>query len=225
MVTGTSTSRVIESDRRCPGCGYSYRGLRRGGACPECGMPISDLESIDDPMSLMPVHLIRRFRTGCWIATVCLVLMYGLGWLDWNGIWVPGRFAAMLAGIAVVWFAAIWMITPGVNLPQAARHGFAVRGRFRLIARFAQVGVILYAGLCAALPLVPTGSTALHSSLGTAAFAAGLLALAGLVLLSIQLCAARGLARDDTAQRAFEWFAWGVPVLLILLRVGECFRS
>lgn len=35
------TADVVTSDRACPKCGYSLKGLPTGGVCPECGRPIT----------------------------------------------------------------------------------------------------------------------------------------------------------------------------------------
>ncbi len=40
QIAPTIAPEVITSDRTCTGCGYSLKGLRISGNCPECGRPI-----------------------------------------------------------------------------------------------------------------------------------------------------------------------------------------
>src|ERR1043165_1019057 len=69
---------IIEVDRECAGCGYNLRGLRVGINCPECGMPTITPKGIDDPLSMMPMRVILTVVRGCWVGSICVVLMVGL---------------------------------------------------------------------------------------------------------------------------------------------------
>jgi hypothetical protein len=218
---GAEPPKVV-SDRLCVSCGYQLRGLAIGGKCPECGLPIATPGQIDEPLSLAPLHIIKRFRFGCWLAMACLVAQVGVvvaqvRWPQW-----PAAWAAVMLAAAIVWFiAAIWL-TPAFHTPQAISWGFGQRGRLRLIARWLQVSWAAAYGVNLLNVAGATGGggtvgSSLLEVFGGIAIVCG---LAGLVVLGIVLGRLAEWARDDTAERWFNYAIWGIPIATAMLVFG-----
>ena len=134
------TAPLIEHDCECPGCGYNLRGLRLGVACPECGVPTTAIGEIDEPLSHMPMRIILTFIRGCWVASICVLLMVALVIADrWDSI--DEKYAAYgAATLAVIWLGAVIWLTPAFSIPQAVVRGFSNRSRVRRAARLFQFG-------------------------------------------------------------------------------------
>ena len=89
---------LIDDDKLCDQCGQNVRGLRYGGACPECGTPIILRTDRDLPFHEMPLPLIKQFRVNSWIATLAVsgflgMLVFGRG--------LSGQFGLLLPQILV----------------------------------------------------------------------------------------------------------------------------
>lgn len=217
---GTPMDLTIDNDRPCAACGYNLRGLSLRGQCPECGLPVAAEQTarlLDDPLSLMPIHVIRVFRRGCWLASLTVVVFLGLMVSRWWGNWLPWAWSSVLLTAAVLWALAAWLVTPAFELRQAVLRGFATGSRLRQAARWLQLGWVVAAatGLVQAVRPGSGGAGLLYAG---AAIGIGLGAVGG-VALAVMLQRLAEWVRDDRAERALNLAVWGVPLATLLLLV------
>jgi hypothetical protein len=211
------TAPIIDTDRRCAGCGYNLRGLRLGINCPECGLPTTMPEGGDDPLSTMPMRVILMLVRGCWAAAICVVLMmialilHRIG-LVRDEIAFPSMFMLSLFWLG----AAIWL-TPVITLPQAVSRGFGSKSRLRTSARVLQLGWVIAIGALAFETLVPQAAGPLAALVKLATFGGLCAGLAGLIVLSVLLERVAEWARDEDAQRMFNWTMWSWPLAILVL--------
>lgn len=210
---------LIDVDKQCDQCGYILRGLRYGGACPECSTPIVLRSDRDLPFHEMPLPLIKQFRVNSWIATLSVAgfvgfLVFGRS-LAGSGV----SMAGLMVGLIIAWIYAVWRLTPVLDQPQAAAYGFARGGRLRLAARWLQLGWV------AAALSIPSSVLFSRSPFGfglfTTLFFVGLgLGLLGLVCFVMFLRRFSGWVGDEFAERAFNMAVWGnmiaIPLALVL---------
>lgn len=210
------TAPIIQTDLECIECGYNLRGLRLGVNCPECGTSTIKQPEVDDPLSLMPRGVIVSFIRGCWVASICVLLMVA-------GI-LAERFGALradivlpaLAGLSVLWALSVVWLTPGFSLPQARSRGFGMRSRTRAVARWLQLGWVVGLGAAAVEAVVTNPSAALTSLLSTLVWVGIVVGLTGLIVLSVLLERLSEWTRDEDAQRMFNWAAWSWPIAVLL---------
>ena len=136
---------LIDVDKQCDQCGYILRGLRYGGACPECGTPIVLRSDPDLPFHEMPLPLIKQFRVNSWIATLSVAGFVGLLVFGRSLAGSGGIVVALTLALITAWIIAVWRLTPVLDQPQAAAYGFGRGGRLRLAARWLQFGWVLAA--------------------------------------------------------------------------------
>jgi hypothetical protein len=215
---GAEPPKVV-SDRTCVGCGYQLRGLAIGGKCPECALPILAPGNIDDPLSQAPLHIIKRFRFGCWLAMGCVISQVALAVAHVRWPTAAQLWAAIMLGVAAVWFAAAALLTPAFHTPQAISWGFGERGKLRLVARWLQLSwVVGYAAhLMDVAGLARAGLGQAGGALETLFAIAVVAGLAGLVLLGVVLERLAAWARDDSAEKCFNAAIWGIPTATLLL--------
>ncbi len=154
-----------------------------------------------------------------WLASATVVafltIMIGGFW----SAWPPATSSGLLCGVAVMWVASAWMVTPSFDLPQAAVRGFSSRSRLRRAARWPQLGWLLAAAAAWGLatsganPVIPAGLLKAGIAIGS------LVGFAGLVALVIMLGRLAEWVRDDRAEKAFALSVWAAPVATILLFV------
>lgn len=214
------TPKPIVVDPVCGFCAYNLNGLPDNARCPECGRSQPPLpKHVDDPLSLMPLGVIKAFRRGCWLATACVAGAIGLfvcsRWLAAPPLLWPVAWLAL----ACLWCLAVWQVTPAFPFRQALQHGFSADSRLRVVTRWLSTGWMLTAlrDLLAAKAGAPPLLLQLVNGLGGLGLIAGVV---GLVLLAVMLARLAQWARDDTAEKAFTAAAWGLPLMGGLLFLG-----
>jgi small-conductance mechanosensitive channel len=207
---------IIDTNRRCKACGYNLRGLRYGVNCPECGLSSALEFTSDDPLSQMPLRVIFAVVRGCWVSSACVLSMVALLLIDRFGVLNHALSMTMLAGLSCVWCGAVLWLTPALGLPQAISRGFGKRSRTRIAARWLQLGWVLATCAAAAQASLNSPSAAIVSALQTAQTVGIVVGLAGLVVLSVLLERLADWARDEDAQRMFNWAMWSWPIAILL---------
>ena len=199
---------LIDVEKQCDQCGYILRGLRYGGACPECGTPIILRSDPDLPFHEMPLPLIKQFRVNSWIATLSAAGFVGLLVFGRGLVGSAVGVAVPIVGLIIIWIYAVWRLTPVLDQPQAAAHGFSREGRLRLAARWLQLGWVAAA---LSIPLnVLFSQSAFGVGLFTLLFFVGLgVGLLGLVCFVMFLRRFAGWVGDEFAEKAFHLAVWG----------------
>lgn len=210
----------IEADRECPGCGYNLRGLRVGAACPECGMPVTGPRAgeSDDPLSLAPTRVIVALIRGCWAASIIVALAVASVFAPGIKGWQPEWSRLALVPLALLWVGAVMWLTPALGVPQAATRGFSRRGRLRPFARWMQVGWVL-AAACFYLRHDVNMSVRAENFARVGYVIGFAIGLAAVVVLSILLERLANWARDDAAEKLFNWTAWTLPLSTLMLLI------
>lgn len=211
-----------ERTHMCTECGYDLRGLSRTGRCPECGTPIATAaayDSLDEPLSRMPIHLIIEFRHACWFAsTVMMCGIIALGWLLLGG-GASAVVALILTAIGVAWAIAAHRLTPALTIQSGAVRGFSEGSRLRRAARQLQwawpaAGALGF--IAATLPANAFLTPVVPLALSMLCILVGLFGMASLALVLSRLAE---WTRDDLAERAFDFSLWGLllggPPLMI----------
>lgn len=211
---------TIDFDRECLACGYNVRGLKFGARCPECGAPISQASGGDDPLSRMPLRVIRIFRRAAWLATFCIFIAAGSVWSMMLGR-MPQSWSLMLTVVLVfLWIVAMWMLTPVVGVREAVARGFSPRGIARRIARWGQVGWIILVATQLMENSLPTLTKPVVTMLLVGRVAG--IAIGGIAMIAMAVLMERlaEWARDDGSARLFQWFQWTMPLAIIVLLVA-----
>ncbi len=206
---------LIDVDKQCDQCGYILRGLSYGGACPECGTPIVLRPERDLPFHEMPLPLIKQFRVNSWIATLSAAGFVGLLVFGRGLVGSAVGVAVPFVGLIIIWIYAVWRLTPVLDQPQAAAHGFSRGGRLRVAARWLQLGWVAAA---LSIPLsVLFSRSPFGFGLFTTLFFVGLgLGLLGLVCFVMFLRRFAGWVGDEFAEKAFNLAVWGNVIAIPL---------
>ena len=215
----------VAPDVRCEQCGYSLRGLRYGGACPECGAPIRYRRDPNLPFEEMPLDLIKRFRTGAWAACFTLaglvaLLLGGPAVLSMVRVGGPPfvprlASAAVMFAVAAAWMAAVWALTPALETPQATRRGLSPQSRLRWAARWLQVGWVLYAAIGVLLALL--GPAISPPGLGLAGILARLAGTVGIAAFALWLARFADWMGNRFAEGALQMAGFGAAMGVLLL--------
>jgi len=212
----------ITGDQPCDQCSYNLRGLRFGGACPECGTPITLRGEGDLPFHEMPLPVIKRFRASAWAASLSLlgsVLLF-----VFSNKLASARIPVGLLMLAMItlWLLAVWRLTPALDLPQATRYGFTPKSKLRFVARWFQFGWVLLALAVYIVSIgVRSGILGYFSFIG---FFGGIaIGLIGLVSLCLFLARFADWVRDEFAEMAFKLAVWGnliaIPLTMFLANI------
>jgi len=135
----------ITGDLPCDQCSYNLRGLRFGGACPECGTPITLRGEGDLPFHEMPLPVIKRFRASAWVATLSMLGFLLLLVFSFKLASSQIPVGLLMLTMISLWLLSVWRLTPALDLPQAARYGFTPKSKLRFAARWFQFGWVLVA--------------------------------------------------------------------------------
>ena len=209
----------IKGDHPCDQCSYNLRGLRFGGACPECGTPITLRENTDLPFYEMPLPVIKRFRVSAWAATISMVGFFSLLIFSVKLASTQVPVGLLMLIMITIWIFSIWNLTPSLDLPQAERHGFSPKSKLRFAARWMQFGWVL---TVFAIFLIMAGArTGIFWYFSVFLFFGGILVgLLGIAALSFFLGRFADWVRDDFAEKAFKLTIWGniiaIPLSIIL---------
>ncbi|MHC5113901.1 MAG: hypothetical protein ACYTGP_05680 [Planctomycetota bacterium] len=213
--------------RKCPGCGYSLRGLRGTGRCPECGLPIQMPQNVDDPLSLMPMPIIRRIRRACLVATMTVAVFVTIVIAAvFGGHLVPKVLASVMAALVFAWIVSAWMLTPVLSGPSAVFRGFTAASRRRRLARWLQWGWMLpvaamvfqaFASKAAVKGPAPEMILALHYG-GVA------IGIAAVIAMCVHLEELSTWACDREAASAFNVAMWGIPIVTGMILLLEFFK-
>jgi hypothetical protein len=206
----------IDTDRTCMTCGYELRGLPLGSDCPECGLTTRIPETIDDPLSLMPIEMIRRLKWGCWAVFWCMLITFVLGIVLSQHQMPDGLVLGALAAVSLSWQVAVRLATPALGLPQGVLRGFSRRGKLRFAAHWFQIGWVIAA--TSAVVLEIGGRSGALTDVSANLLRWGIVAgLIGLILLALMFERLSEWSRDDQAQKVFNTIAWGLPFAVLLL--------
>lgn len=210
----------IESDRKCLKCGYSLHGLKVGSDCPECGYPTGISTTIDDPLSLMPIVVIRRLKWGCWAAFWCMMLTLILVFVLRLDVFPQVFVLIALAGLAIFWQVTMRLVIPALDMPQAIIRGFSRRGKLRLATHWLQLGWLVVCLSSFVTLAVKTNSplAPLNNMLLQAGMASGII---GLILLSIMLERLSDWTRDNEAKKIFNLITWCIPLAVVFSLWGS----
>lgn len=135
---------LIDDDRRCIQCGYALRGMRFGGACPECGRRI--LRARGDGLNEAPPDVLRSLR---------LALTLGLlAWAAGMAVWMWCYYGLLmkqgliLAGCLLVTAAAAVVLLTGawsrIQEPPLQMHR-SLTAMLRLVMALSAFGLVLVA--------------------------------------------------------------------------------
>lgn len=213
------TGGAINVDKPCDQCSYNLRGLRFGGACPECGTPIILREDADLPFHEMPLPVIKRFRLSAWAATLSMVGFFSLLIFSVKLSSTQVPVGVLLLASITVWIFSVWNLTPSLVLPQAEQYGFSPKSKLRFAARWMQFGWVL---TVFAIYLIMAGArSGFFWYFSVFLFFTGILiGLLGIAALSFFLGRFAGWVRDDFAEKAFKLAVWGnmiaIPLSIIL---------
>lgn len=206
----------IETDRPCRQCGYNLRGLKTEGACPECGTPIKERFRVDDSLSAMPPEVPGRFVPGGWVCSTCVVVAIVM-WATRNLVpWDIGVLPAIFCLISIFWITGVWMVTPELDQPDGVSRGFTRAGRLRAAARWMQLAWLVACLAAVGREVTQLGNQSLHQLFTLAWVVSSLAGLVGIMVLSVMLGRLAEWVRDDIAERAFNWSAWGTPFVSLL---------
>mgnify|MGYP000520360460 CR=1 FL=1 len=132
---------IILDERACIGCGYSLKGLRLGGKCPECGLAIKGKKRAPrytDQLVHAPMEWLDIFAIGALLmffaATAALMMIITLLFVRNIPVLV------VLGGITIGWAAGVWLSTrPRPVMPTTTVNVLQEWRVLRIAARITQL--------------------------------------------------------------------------------------
>jgi hypothetical protein len=217
----------VPDEACCSNCGYSLKGLRSGGRCPECGTPISfraRRHRLEENLTDAPPRYLRDLAVGCWLlfgGAIAVTLMSAVGRT------APGDISAGIeAGTGLMWMAGVWIVTrPRQTATRTRGELSAEWRRTRWVVRFSQAGWALAGGAaCAAFIteraainaaitaltpyVVPSQVKGLRGLAGLGTF----VGIVGLAPLCVMLADLADWAGNSTLAERFRTSAWAVTL-------------
>lgn len=224
---------MIDTDLPCRNCSYNLRGLQSDRVCPECGTPIRKHRPAEySLLSDAPLTEIKQLRLGLWIAMASLVatpiimlVSTIMSVRSGSDMVIKGGFVLL----SLMWAAAVWLMTPVLQTPEAVRRGFSRESRLRLAARYSQLA------WPAAMLLILLGATGAASSLGwISLLVLQFVGIMGLMTLAVVLSRLADWCCDEFAERLLNITLWALPIstfvfltmpLISVMRFFVCMAS
>lgn len=196
----------------CEGCGYDLRGLPMGRECPECGRPKRKtvVTGFEEPLAHMQMSVIRRVRLLTAIGMLTVFITIAVALIAYLSPQSSQLMWMLLAALALN--VGTWVLTPAIDLREAAVRGFSSSGRLRYWSRLLQI-VWFPAAVLVTLPaLVQIQSPVVEGMLFVLALVCIAIGIAGIIVLGLLLENLAEWARDDTAEWLFNIGEWGVGI-------------
>lgn len=228
---------LIDQDLRCIGCGYSLKGLRTSGRCPECGRAISGKGprpafAGDDTLTDAPLGYLRFLALGCalmMVGSIATLFLLRRAWLLQSELWT---FAA--AAASITWLLGVFIVTEPrrsslTNTPEARRAWLRTRWTIRILY-LAWPGAVLAIFIGIRFSIAGRASMNAGQGPGLSTYAphadaaAGILALIG-VAASIPLCILltdlADWSRNESLGERFRSAAWALCFGGIVLLISQ----
>lgn len=217
---------LIVADRVCTGCGYSLKGLRLGGNCPECGKPISGRKKTPrytDQLVHAPMEWLEVFAIGTLLMFLSAAASLGMIITLLFVQNVP--ILLVFAGITAAWSLGVWMSTrPRPVMPTTTVNVVHEWSGLRMMARVSQAFwplTVLLALFCIWVYNNSLSTVALYAAIGCTGLAL-LVAVAGLAPTCALLAHLADWAEDSSLSQSLRGCAWtigfsGVVIALAVL--------
>jgi hypothetical protein len=209
-----ATPDVILSEQTCIGCGYSLKGLRAGGNCPECGQPIKGKKRAPrytDQLVHAPMEWLEVFAAGTLV--MFLAALAGLAMIITLLFAHNRAILLVFGGIAAAWTTGVWLSTrPRPVMPTTTVNVETEWRGLRLASRISQCFwplTILLSLFSIWVYNTTTSTTALYLAIGCAGIAA-VVAVAGLAPTCAFLAHMADWAEDSTLAQSFRGCAWTI---------------
>lgn len=218
-----SFGEVIDSDRPCGKCGYNLKGLASGGRCPECGYPITrrgrkGAARFSDNLVDAPLFYLKTLAIGTSLlagGVGLIVLMVVWEWLAiFRFVSVPASWPMVVAGFFAVasmaWWVGVFICTAQRPMSERTLPDKLLESVvLRWINRGVQAAWVLSAVAFFAELRMPAPASDIA---GWASLAFAILALVGLIPLSLQLSSLADWAGDTELS---GWFRLAASVIAI----------
>ncbi|MGD9689803.1 MAG: hypothetical protein AB7K52_09140 [Phycisphaerales bacterium] len=223
---------VIDADRTCA-CGYSLRGLRTGGTCPECGraIPLGSRASAVTvrPITDYPARVLARhaggatcMALGAWVMTMGYLALWLQRGFNVTVIDVPPALPLVIHALGVfpatiLWWLGVVLLTTrdpeytgGAPTPAyllAGRPGWT-----RAAIVLPQALWIVSEGLTISGIFIEEASLRSGVGLQLGGYAAAALACIALTPVCFMLRELAYHGSDDYAANRFQGLAFGIPL-------------
>jgi predicted Zn-ribbon and HTH transcriptional regulator len=228
-LAGGGGGAVVETSTPCGGCGYELLGLRRGGACPECGSPvpiaIGGTERVD-PFLRLDTRQRARVRMGATLAAVALLavaveplvtLVAGVvaAVTGGGGLLFPVGVRVVRFAACILWIAAGLTAAPTAIWTGPGWLGRAGRGPVLALLVGWGVGQMLLLAVAYEAGTRAVGAAAPGWTVTASGLSVGLRLLGGAAAAVVLLVIARA-AEDAELEPGAERLLTGAMVLPVL---------